>query len=178
MRKIVETTFMTLDGCIDNPQKWSPPYWDDEHAAYTQKLFDAADSLLLGRKTYEGFAEAWPPRKGDPFADRFNAIPKHVASRTLKDATWNATIIQGDAIEGVKKLKQGDGGDMLKYGTGEFSRDLLKHKLVDEYHFWIFPVVVGCGERLFVDGMDMTTLKLVDSTTFNSGIIVLKYAPK
>jgi dihydrofolate reductase len=177
MRKIVESTFMTLDGCIDNPQNWGPPYWDDQHAKYNRDLLGPADAMLLGRKTYEGFAQAWPQRSGDAFTDKFNAMPKHVASRTLKDATWNASIIQGDAIDGVKKLKQAEGGDIIKYGTGEFDRDLLAHKLVDEYHFWVFPVAVGAGQRLF-DGVDMTTLKLLGSTTFDSGIVVLKYGPK
>ena len=99
MRKLVESTFVTLDGVIDSPQEWSPPYWDDEHAAYAGKLLFAADALLLGRATYEGFAEAWPQRSGDPYTDRINEMPKHVASRTLDDATWNATIIEGDAAE-------------------------------------------------------------------------------
>ena len=177
MRKLVESTFMTLDGVINDPQNWSPPYWDEQHAKYNQDLLDPADSMLLGRRTYEGFAQAWPQRSGDAFTDKFNAMPKYVASRTLKDATWNATIIQGDAVEGVKKLKQGDGGDIIKYGTGEFDVDLLKHKLVDEYHFWVFPVVAGNGQRLF-DGIDLTSLKLLGTTNLDSGIVVLKYGPK
>ena len=106
MRKLVESTFMSLDGAIDNPQNWSPPYWDDEHAAYAQKLMSTADELLLGRKTYEGFAEAWPQRSGDPFTDKINAMPKHVATRTLTDLTWNAQPLQGDAVEAVAELKQ------------------------------------------------------------------------
>ena len=81
MRKLVESTFMTLDGVIDNPQNWSPPYWDDQHAAYSQELLAPADAQLLGRKTYEGFAESWTQRSGDPFTDKFNAMPKYVASR-------------------------------------------------------------------------------------------------
>src|SRR4029453_4803131 len=97
MRKLVESTFMSLDGVIDNPQNWSPPYWDDEHAAYSQKLMATADELLLGRKTYEGFAEAWPQRSGDPFTDRINAMPKYVASRSLQETTWNATVLDGES---------------------------------------------------------------------------------
>src|SRR5262245_33215372 len=128
MRKLVESTFMTLDGVIEAPQRWSPPYWDDEHAGYAAALMATTDALVLGRKTYEGFAPAWSARSGDPFTDRINSMPKHVASRTLKDSdmTWNASVLQGDAAEAVAKLKQEAGGDLLKYGSGEFSQALLE----------------------------------------------------
>ena len=175
MRKLVESTFVTLDGVISSPQEWGPPYWDDEHAQYARDLLFSADALLLGRKTYEGFAQAWPSRTGD-ISDRINSLPKYVASRTLDDATWNATIIKGDVAAEVPKLKAEPGENILKYGTGELSRTLLEHKLVDEYHFWIFPVVAGSGERLFEGAA--TSLALIDTTTFGSGIVVAKYAPK
>ena len=177
MRKLVESTFMSLDGAIDNPQNWSPPYWDDEHAAYGQKLMSSADELLLGRKTYEGFAEAWPQRSGDPFTDKINSMPKHVATRTLTNLTWNAQPLQGDAVEAVAELKQRDGGDLLKYGTGELTRTLLENGLLDELHVWIFPVLVGGGQRL-IDGIDVTHLERVETTPFQSGIVVNAYAPK
>jgi len=122
MRKLVESTFVTLDGSISEPQRWSPPYWDDEHAAYASKLLFAADALVLGRATYEGFVEAWPSRSGDPYSDRINAMPKYVASRTLREAEWNATIIDGDVTEAIAALKREDGGDLLKFGTGELDR--------------------------------------------------------
>ena len=176
MRKLVESTFMTLDGVIENPQNWSPPYWDEEHSAYAAKLIDSADALLLGRATYEGFSEAWPPRSGD-MADRINSLPKHVASRTLKEATWNATIIEGDVAEEVAKLKEQPGENLLKYGTGELDRTLLAHGLVDEFHFWIFPVLAGGGQRL-IEGIETTHLDLVETTRFGSGIVVNAYAPK
>jgi dihydrofolate reductase len=121
MRKLVESTFMTLDGVISNPHEWGRPYWDDEHAGYGAKLFDRADAMLLGRATYEAFAQAWPQRSGES-ADRFNAMPKHVASRTLTETTWNASLIEGDVVEGVAALKAQDGGDLIKYGTGELDR--------------------------------------------------------
>jgi dihydrofolate reductase len=177
MRKLIESTFMTLDGVISNPHEWSGPYWDDEHSGYGAGLLTDADALLLGRKTYEGFAQAWPTRSGDWYTDKINSMPKHVASRTLTDLEWNATVLQGDAVEAVQKLKEQDGGSLLKYGTGEFSKALLAHKLVDEYHLWVFPVVAGSGDRLF-DGIDPVHLKLLDSTTFKSGIVVHKLAPK
>jgi dihydrofolate reductase len=177
MRKLVESTFVTLDGVIESPHHWSPPYWDDEHAAYASKLLFASEALLLGRATYEGFAQAWPARSGDEYTDRINAMPKHVASRTLTDATWNATIIEGDIAEAVARLKAEDGDDLLKFGTGELDRTLLEHGLLDELHLWIFPLLAGSGQRL-IDGIDVTHLELIDSTRFGSGIVVNAYAPK
>jgi dihydrofolate reductase len=173
MRKLVESTFMTLDGVISNPQEWSPPFWDDEHSAYAEKLLAPADAMLLGRATYENFAASWPGRPGE-FADKINSMPKHVASRTLSETTWNASLIEGDAAAGTAALKEQEGGDILKYGTGELDRALIGHKLVDEFHFWVFPVVAGKGDRL-LDGLDLTTLKLVGTSRFQSGIVVLVY---
>ena len=138
MRKLVESTFMSLDGVIGNPQEWSPPYWDDEHNAYATKLLSAADALLLGRATYEGFVQAWPSRTGD-FADRINSLPKYVASNTLSEATWNATILEGDAAEAVARLKDEPGESILKFGTGELDRTLMANNLIDELHIWLFP---------------------------------------
>jgi dihydrofolate reductase len=175
MRKLVESTFVTLDGVISEPQEWGPPYWNDEHMDYARGLLFSADALLLGRKTYEGFLEAWPSRSGD-FADRINGLPKYVASRTLTEATWNAQILEGDVAAAVAKAKEEPGEAILKFGTGELDRTLLEHTLVDEYHFWLFPLVVGSGERLF-EGVQ-ATLELVDKTTFSTGIVVLKYAPR
>ena len=177
MRKLVESTFVTRDGVISAPQEWGPPYWDDEHVAYASKLLFVADALLLGRATYEGFAQAWPSRSGDPFTDRINAMPKFVASNTLQTASWNASVIRGDIATEVGKLKDQPGESLLKYGTGELDRTLMRHNLVDEFHFWLFPVFAGKGEHLF-DGFDLTHLKLLDSTTFRSGIVVLVYGPK
>lgn len=176
-RKLVESTFVTLDGVINDPQNWGPPYWDDQHSAYATKLLEPADALVLGRATYEGFADAWPQRSGDPYTDKINAMPKYVASRTLQDATWNATIIRGDVASEVAALKEQPGGDLLKFGTGELDRTLLEHGLVDELHLWMFPVIAGGGQRL-LDDVDVTHLELVDSTPFDSGIVVLTYSPK
>ena len=176
MRKLVESTFVTLDGVISAPQEWSPPYWDEEHAGYARKLLFAADALLLGRATYEGFAEAWPTRSGDEYTDRINAMPKYVASRTLTEATWNATVIDGDVAEEVAKLKVEPGESILKFGTGELDRTLLAHGLIDELHLWVFPVLAGGGQRL-IEGVDTTHLKLMDLTRFSSGIVVLTYSP-
>jgi dihydrofolate reductase len=179
MRKLVESTFVTLDGVISDPQNWSPPYWDDEHGNYARSLLYSADAMLLGRKTYEGFAQAWSARAGDnDFADRFNELPHYVASRTLPpgEADWNATVLEGDVAAAVRSLKEQPGENIIKYGTGEFSKALLENKLVDEYHFWVFPEIAGEGQRL-LDGF-RASLELVDTTRFGSGIVVLKLAPK
>ena len=177
MRKLVESTFVTLDGVIEDPQNWSPPYWNDEHADYATKLLFAADALLLGRKTYEGFAEAWPQRSGDPYTDRINSMPKHVVSRTLEDPTWNASVLEGDAAEAVAKLKEQEGENLLKFGTGAFSKTLLEHGLIDELHLWIFPVLAGGGQRL-IEGIEPMHLELVETTPFSTGLVVNAYAPK
>lgn len=188
VRKLIELTFVTLDGVISDtepstaphasPEKWGYPYWDDEHNGRTHDLLFAADAFLLGRVTYEGFAASWPSRSGDPFADRFNSLPKYVASRTLTaPLEWNATLIEGDVADEVAKLKAQSGGDILKFGTGELDRTLMQHNLVDEFHFWIYPVAVGAGQRLF-ERIDTTHLKLVDTTTFSSGIVALVYTSK
>jgi dihydrofolate reductase len=176
MRTLVESTFVTLDGVIGSPEKWGPPYWDDQHAKYAHDLLFATDALLLGRKTYEGFAEAWPPRSGNEFADRINGLPKYVASTTLQQVKWNATLLGADIAGEVASLKQQEGGNILKYGTGELDRTLMQHDLVDEFHFWVFPVAAGSGQRLF-DGIDTTHLRLRDTTRFGSGIVVLTYTP-
>jgi dihydrofolate reductase len=178
MRKLVESTFTTLDGVISDPQNWGPPYWDDEHAGYAEQLVHASDTFLLGRETYEGFAAAWPSRAGDEFADRMNATPKIVASTTLPPgpADWNATVVRDVAAE-VARLKDQPGANILKFGTGELDRTLLEDGLLDELHLWVFPVAVGGGDRVF-DRLGAAEFDLVDTTRFRSGIVVLTYAPK
>jgi dihydrofolate reductase len=175
MRKLVESTFMTLDGVISSPGEWGAPYWNDEHAGYAGRLFEASDALLIGRKTYEHFAKAWPSMKEEG-AERMNALPKYVPTTTLTEATWNATLIKRDVPGEIRKLKAQSGQNILKYGTGVLDRTLLEHGLVDEFHFWIFPVFLGKGDRLF-DGFDMTTLKLVNTSVFTTGIVVHTYTP-
>lgn len=173
MRRLIESTFVTLDGVVSRPEQWGAPYWDHEHNEYAAGLMRDADSLLLGRATYEMFAGSWPSRSGDWYSDKINAMPKYVASTSLRDPSWNATVIEGDVVDQVRLLKQQDGGHLLKFGTGEFSRTLLENELVDEYHIWIFPVVVGAGDRLF-EGITPTHLELVETTSFKSGIVVHK----
>jgi dihydrofolate reductase len=177
VRKLVESTFVTLDGVISDPQEWGPPYWNEEHANYANDMMFSADALLLGRETYEGFSQAWPARSGDEYTDRINSMPKYVASTTLKETTWNATLLGTDVPGEVAKLKEQPGQNILKFGTGELDRTLLEHGLVDEFHFWVFPVAVGGGDRLF-DRFGTTHLNLLKTTTFSTGIDVHVYGPK
>ncbi len=177
-RKLIESTFVTLDGVISDPQVWGGAnYWDDEYLGYAGDMLFAADALLLGRKTYEGFAEAWSGRPANPYTDRINALPKHVASRTLKETTWNASVLEGDVAERVAELKRRPGADILKFGTGELDHTLIANGLIDELHMWVFPVVAGSGARL-LDGIDTTYFDLVRTTTFKSGIVIHVLVPR
>lgn len=188
MRKLIESTFVSLDGIIDDtrpstasraePQHWGQPYWDEDHTGYSTALYAQSDAMLLGRVTYEAFAEAWSTRSGE-FADMMNAMPKYVASRTLTETTWNATLLRGDVAEEVARLKEQPGKNIVKWGTGTLDRTLVEHGLVDEFHFWYFPVIVGAGKRLFEGaGFDTTHLRLADLKRFDSGIVVHVYVPK
>ena len=179
MRKVVVSTYVTLDGAIDEPQHWPGQYFDDDALAFARKLVFAADDLVMGRRTYEGFSEAWPSRGGN-FADRINAMPKHVASRTLSgELPWsNARVIEGDVVDAVRALKEGDGGDILMYGTGPVAEALLAAGLLDEHHSWVHPIIWGKpGPRLFDGGLDTTELALAGTQTFGAGIVVLTHAP-
>ena len=180
MRRIVESTFVTLDGVIENPQNWGPPYWDDEHGAYAAALLERSDALLSGRATWDVFRQSWPERSGDPFADKMNAMPKYVASHTLPagPADWNSTILGEDVVAEVGALKSEGDGDLLKFGSGPFTRTLLDAGLVDELHFWVFPVIAGSGGTLADAVADITHFELLASTPFRSGIVVHVCAPK
>ncbi|TDD08442.1 hypothetical protein E1292_11635 [Nonomuraea deserti] len=180
MRKIIEQGVLTLDGQISTPQNWLGTFWAGEFEQRSRDLMFSVDALLYGRLSYEAHAPVWPQLEeefGD-YAVRLNTIPKYVASTTLKETTWNATLIKGDVVEEVAKLKEQPGGDILKVGTGgSLSRTLLKHGLVDEYLFWLFPVIAGSGGRLY-DGIDSTYLKLADVTRLDNGILGLTYTPR
>lgn len=180
MRKLIESTFVSLDGDISQGLlAWAPPYWDDEHNDYATKLLSRADALVLGRETYDGFSSSWPQRDGDgdPYTDRINAMPKYVASRTLTETTWNTTLLEGDAVDAVARLKEEPGQDLLKFGTGAFSQALFGRGLVDELHLWRFPVIAGTSDNIF-DGLDVTHLDVIDLVRFRSGIVVEVYAPR
>jgi dihydrofolate reductase len=185
MSKLVEATHVTLGGEIGSPDAWAQPYLDDEHGRYADRLLTAADALLLGRLTYEGLSVAYTrmakeaPR-GAPsgFINRMNRIPKFVASRTLRETTWNATVINDDVATFVDDLKRRSRQNLLKYGNGPLDAALMRHGLIDEFHLFLTPVAAGKGKHLFA-GIDTAPhLDLVNVTRFDSGVIVLVYAPK
>lgn len=183
MRTLIESTFVTLGGDIGAPQEWGPPYLNcADGDALNRELLFGADALLLGRKTYEGLSGGYTAMAaGEPgpladFVARMNAIPKYVASRTLREVGWNSTLLAGDVAERVTELKRQPGGYLLKYGTGPLDRTLLAHGLVDELRIWVVPVTTGPGQRLFEDVADIG-LTLAASTTLSTGVVVLRYVP-
>jgi dihydrofolate reductase len=178
MRKLIESTFVSLDGVVGSPERWALPFWDGENRNHAHAELAEYDAFLFGRVTYEKFAAAWSPVKGDPYLDKINGMRKYVASTTLKETTWNATLLQGDIVEEIRKLKDQPGKDIIKYGTSRLDRTLVKHKLIDEFRFSIFPIAVGDGPRLF-EGIDTSELKLElkGSMAFKNGIVRLVYTP-
>jgi dihydrofolate reductase len=187
MGKVVVTEFVSLDGVIEDPggsEDFEHGGWSFEISRGEEgdkfKLDEAleADALLLGRVTYEGFAEAWPSREGE-FADKFNNMPKYVVSSTLEDPEWNnSTVLKGDVAEEVSKLKQGQDGDIVVHGSAQLAQTLVERDLVDELRLMVFPVVLGSGKRLFGDTSDKKPLRLVDSKQVGpDGVLVLTYEP-
>jgi dihydrofolate reductase len=176
MRKLVATEFVSLDGVIESPEKWSGPFGNEETMKFKVEELLATDALLLGRVTYQGFADAWPSRTDDDFADRMNSIAKFVVSTTLEEAEWNnSTLIKENMVEEVSKLKQQPGQDILIYGSAHLVNSLMEHDLIDEYRLMVFPIVLGQGKRLFGRGSDATTLDLVDTKTTDTGVLILTY---
>ncbi len=184
MRQLVVSEFISLDGVVEAPggepshphSGWTIPYGTD--ALYSYKLRETldAESLLLGRRTYEGFAEAWSQRTGE-FADKMNAMPKHVATRTLGDLTWNAVRLEGDVPTAVRALKQGEGGLILVAGSASLVQTLLQHELVDELRLMVFPVVVGGGLRLFPNGRKRLAFDLVELVPYETGVTLQVFRP-
>jgi|SRR5207249_1641313 len=175
-RTLAATLFMSLDGVVESPEKWSFPFWSDETQEFKLAEVRATGALLLGRVTYEGFAAAWPSRKDtDGFADRFNNIPKFVASKTLRTLEWNNShLIKGDLATEVSKLKQQGGQDIVIHGSPTLIRSLLEHNLIDEYRLLVYPLVLGHGKRLF-DEASQAKLKLAESEAFSKGVVKLVY---
>ena len=177
-RRLAVTLFMSLDGVVEDPHKWSFPYWNDEIGKFKHEETFASSALLLGRVTYEGFASAWPGRKdAEGFADRFNSMPKYVASRTLSKLEWtNSHLIKGDVAAGVAKLKQEPGGDIVIHGSPTLIRSLMPHNLIDEYRLLVYPITLGRGKRLF-DESTPANLQLVESKAYGTGVVKLVYEP-
>ncbi|WP_223805993.1 dihydrofolate reductase family protein [Ornithinibacillus gellani] len=184
-KKIIATEFISLDGIMEDPggaEKtkhggWSGQYWNEEAQKYKYDELFATDALLLGRVTYEGFAQAWPSMTDDDgFAERMNSIKKYVISETLEDTKWNnSTLVKGNVIEQIAKLKQDAGQNMVIHGSAELINTLLPHQLIDEIRLMIFPIVQGCGKRLFKETTGTNHLKLLESKTFETGVMVLHY---
>jgi dihydrofolate reductase len=177
MRKLVVTEFMSLDGVMEEPT-WTFPYWNEEIAKFKGEESSASDALLLGRVTYQGFAAAWPQSK-DEGADYFNSVRKFVVSETLQEPLeWNnSTLIKDDVVEQITNLMQQDGKDIAVHGSAKLVQTLMQHDLVDRYRLLVYPLVVGKGKRLFREGIP-ATLKLLESQSFNSGVVALVYEPE
>jgi dihydrofolate reductase len=177
MRKIVNSTFISLDGIVNHMDRWHFDFIDSESEAIAMEQLTQADALLLGRKTYEGFATAWPGRDGE-FAKRINALRKYVASTTLAEAAWeNSTVIRGDLVSAATELRAAGNGTVLMYGYGPVARTLLAHDLLDELHLWVHPVLAGIGDpgdMLFHVGQQ-ARLQLASTHVFASGVVMLSY---
>ena len=184
MGRIVVTEFISLDGVIEAPGGDE----DFKHAGWTFdiergdegnqfKLDETMSSaaLLLGRRTYEGFAAAWPERDGE-FADKFNTMPKYVVSSTLRDPAWtNTTVLDGDLVDEVTRLTKEQDGDIVVHGSAQLVQALVENDLVDEFHLMVFPVVLGAGKRLFGETTDKKPLTLSSSTVVGDGVAIQVY---
>lgn len=191
MRKLLVTTFLTLDGVMQAPGGpeeddgggfayggWSVNYWDDKMGEVMDGILGKPFDLLLGRKTYEIFAAYWPDAPDESVGKPFNAATKYVASTTLSSVEWeNSVLLEGDVAEAVAALKQGEGRELQVHGSGNLIQTLLRHNLIDELWAWTFPVVVGGGKRLFAEGAPAAGLKLVDHTISTTGVVIGTYEP-
>jgi dihydrofolate reductase len=184
--RIIVTEFVSLDGVMEDPggsEDFKYGGWSFEFSRGDEgnkfKFDETLDSAaqLLGRVTYEGFAEAWPSRD-DEFADKFNSMPKYVVSSTLKDPEWtNTTVLEGDVKEAVSKLKNEIDGNIVVHGSAQLAQTLLELDLVDEVRLMVSPVVLGAGKRLFGDTSDKKPLRLTDSKIVGDGVAILIYEP-
>jgi dihydrofolate reductase len=183
MARIVVTEFLSLDGVMEAPggEEFRHPGWSfefdrgDEGNRFKLDETMGSEALLLGRVTYEGFARAWPSREGE-FADKFNSMPKYVVSSTLKDPDWtNTTVLDGDVVEEVTKLKDELDGDVVVHGSAQLAQTLLEHDLVDELRLMVFPVVLGTGKRLFGETTDKKPMRHVDSKVVGDGVSIQVY---
>jgi dihydrofolate reductase len=172
MGKVILSTTMSADAVIDVGEWY---VGEGEHDPASREQFVGATGMLLGRKTYEGLAAYWSPLTGE-WADVLNPLPKFVASRTLHGSLdWNASVIDGDVVEGVSRLKRESEGDLVAIGCGELARLLVEQELVDEICFWVHPAIAGEGTRPFQGGL-VVALRLLDATPFDSGVTLLRYA--
>ncbi|MBC9798234.1 dihydrofolate reductase family protein [Sinomicrobium weinanense] len=179
MRKLIVEAEVSLDGIVNSPDIWGEVFkhHSKDVTDYLHQLLLSQDALVLGRKTYEAFAKVWPEMDNEN-AEKINGMPKYVASRTLDPALdWNATLIEGNIPEEILRLKQENGNNLLQYGIGELTHTMLKNKLIDEIQLIVYPFTFGKGERWF-DVIDVSSFGLLDSKSFSSGAILLRYQPK
>jgi dihydrofolate reductase len=186
MGRIVVTEFVSLDGVMEDPggaEGFKHGGWSfeiprgDEGDKFKLDETMETEALLLGRKTYEGFADAWPSREGE-LADKFNEMPKYVVSSTLSDPEWtNTTVLEGDLSEAVGKLREEADGDVVVHGSAQLAQALIENDLVDEVRLMVFPVVLGTGKRFFGETSDKKPLELTDSKTVGDGVAILIYEP-
>jgi dihydrofolate reductase len=180
MRKLINSTYMTLDGVVENPHLWPglPAGAAEEHDEIQTRLIEACDIVTMGRRTYDVFAPAWSARGGDPYSDRINTMRKVVASTTLTDPTWNNTEVVADDLVGrIDALKAQDGGDIVQYGFGAVSEQLVDAGLLDEIHLWIYPQFVRAAAGDVLLRPDLTaTFDLDETQTLSNDIVVLRYS--
>ncbi len=176
MGKLTVTSFITLDNVVEDPHLWSGQFQSDDTGQLNADVLRESDALLLGRVTYEGFAAAWPSRSGDPFSDKFNAMPKHVVSSSLERAEWNnSTIIGDDVIERVRALRADQ--NVLVWGSSTLVQTLMDHDLVDEYVLLVSPIVRAKGIRLFRDTGEQHDLRITEATVLGGGMLALRMNP-
>jgi dihydrofolate reductase len=191
MRKLIVSTFLTLDGVMQAPGGpgedddagfahggWSVNYWDEQMGQVMGEAMSTPFALVLGRRTYDIFAAHWPRATDQAAAQPLNDAVKYVASRSRPALEWsNSVLIKGDAAEGIAALKQDDGPELQVHGSGNLIQTLLRHHLVDQYRLWVFPCVIGSGKRLFADGTLPSGLKLTDSKVSTTGVTIGTYEP-
>jgi dihydrofolate reductase len=177
MRKLIESTLVSLDGVIESPERWA--IFDEEATQRSMQELDNYDAFVMGRVTYERFRDNWSSSGGNPYFDRIAAMTKYVASRSLTEVTWNATLLGSDVVAAIEQLKAQPGKDLIKYGTSRLDATLFGAGLVDELRVWIMPVVVGSGQRIFEE-VETSSLKLTltDIHKLRNGSVVLTYVPK
>lgn len=180
MGKIINSTYISLDGVVELPHKWPTiERPSDERADQIQTdLLTACDAVLMGRRTYEGFAPVWQARSGDPVSDRMNSMPKYVVSTTLKDPDWaNTHVISSDVVERIAELKDQSGQDIVQYGFGSVSTLLMEHGMLDELRLWIHPLFVGTGsvDDVLFPKAPPTQFELVDWMILTTSMVILTY---
>ena len=174
MGKLTATCFITLDSVVEAPHLWSGDFQSEDTGELNSAVLQEADAMVLGRDTYEGFAGAWPQRSGDPFADKFNSMPKYVVSTTLETADWsNTTILDADPFARIREIKAAQ--NVLTWGSPQLVQGMLDEGLVDELVLLYSPIVLGAGKRLFAEG-SRHDLRVVESTPLEGGMLALRLA--